>query len=225
MSTETDIKNKLQELKDWMPAIIECIKRDLKNEHLKKDLQFAKHYFGTTNISKLDTQDLSKAYIQAIDERENGKEIAEFIAHRWIFRNSEMYQFFEMRLSAIHPNFTEIIELPNGDAKILMDNSIQEFGALKTYIFAMLNCVAFSNDILQKLKLLACEDCKALEENKRISAEKRSYEDLIFAHSQEIARTVDKYEKKLSGIQKKYMHDVGILKKQIAQLQRRLAEV
>jgi hypothetical protein len=36
-------------------------------------------------------------------------------------------------------------------------------------------------------------------------------------------RLVDKYEKRLSGLEKKYLNDTDILKKQIANLQKKLA--
>ena len=51
--------------------------------------------------------------------------------------------------------------------------------------------------------------------------------DLNISHGNfetEMARVKDKYEKKLNGLQKKYQVDVENLKKQIAQLQRKLQE-
>jgi hypothetical protein len=54
--------------------------------------------------------------------------------------------------------------------------------------------------------------------------EKQSAETLEKAYEREIARLTDKYEKKLQGLQKKYLFDTEALKKQIATLQRKLNE-
>ncbi len=44
------------------------------------------------------------------------------------------------------------------------------------------------------------------------------------AFEREIARLTDKYEKKLAGLQKKYITDMENFKKQISQLQRKLQD-
>ena len=41
-------------------------------------------------------------------------------------------------------------------------------------------------------------------------------------YDQQITRLTDKYEKKLQGMQKKYIQDIETLKKQITLLQRKL---
>src|SRR5262245_6832259 len=102
MPRELNFKDKLSQFKEWMPSIMECIKKDIRNEHLKKDNAFVKKYLNGKNIHKLNSNELAQAYTQAIDEQENGEELAEFIAHRWIFRNSEMYHFFETHLCKIN---------------------------------------------------------------------------------------------------------------------------
>jgi hypothetical protein len=221
--TETPIKDKVTQLRDWMPEIIECIKKDIKNEHLRKDFTFIKKYFNNKNPNKLDACELSAGYLQAIHEEERGAEIAEFIAHRWILRNSEMYHLFESQLSLINPNFTEIQELPEEKSSALMERSIAEFGALRTYLFSILNCVAFSSDALNQLKERALKDRQVGEEQKRHSAETRELDELVLEHQQQVTRLTDRYEKKISGLQKKYVCDVEALKKQVAHLQRRLS--
>jgi hypothetical protein len=224
MSTEISIKDKLLKLREWMPSILESIKKDLRQEHLKNDVAFAKKYFAGKNVHKASNQELADAYMCALNE-ENGKEIAEFIAHRWIFKNSEMYQYFEEHLSVINPNFSEIKELSEQDENGLITKAVGEFGPLRTYLFSEINCVAFSENALRKLQEQSRQDCARKETQLREETERRSYDELIFAHNQEIARLTDKYEKKLSGLQKKCIHDVEFLKKQVAQLQRKLAGV
>ena len=223
MSQEQTYQQKFLHLKEWMPAIIETVKKDLKNEHLKQDYAFIKKYFPGKNVHKVENEELANAYSQAIQEEENGNNIAEFIANRWIFRHGEMYHLFEENLSAINPNFTEIKELTDQQAEQLTQKATQAFGALRTYIFSLLNSVALSPAHFKKLAELARQAHQHEEKETKNAVEKRSLEELQSSHEREIARLTDKYEKKLIGVQKKYTHDVDVLKKQLANLQRKLA--
>lgn len=225
MSNETTMKEKLLELKNWFPSILETVKKDLKNEHLKKDYVFVKKYLGGKNINRLENHELQDAYFAALQGEEKGEEIAEFMIHRWIFRNSEMYHFFEKELSKIKPEFTEIKELTAAEAEPLMQHSIQEFGAVRTYIFSKLNGVAFTPEQFSKLADIASKEEQHTKEHEEKAAGARSLEEMQTRHEQEISRLKDKYEKKLLGLQKKYTQDMETLKKQLGNLQRKMAGV
>lgn len=225
MSKETTHKQRLHQLKDWMPLIIETVKKDLKAEHLKKDFVFIKKYLNGKNIHKAENQELTEAYIRAIDELDNGDQIAEFIANRWIFRNSDMYHLFEQFLSAINPNFSEITALTDAQANELIKRSSEDFGYPNTYIFALLNEVAFTPHQFEKLDEMSKKAKKEADKIAKIEKETLSQEALHRSHEEEVARLKDKYEKKLLGLQKKYTTDVEMLKKQVANLQRKLAGV
>ena len=223
MSTETSLTKKLIALHEWMPSIIETVKKDLKNDHLKQDFGFSKKYLGGKNLHKVENEELVLAYTQALKEEEKSEEIAEFITHRWIFRNSEMYDFFEKRLAQINPDFTEIKALSDSQADSLIKESIAAFGPLKSYIFSILNAVAFSPAHFDKLAKLARVTKEKEDKETQEQAEKDTLEAAKQQHAREIARLTDKYEKKLLGLQKKYTQDMAILKKQIANLQRQKA--
>ena len=225
MYKQATYKQKFAALNEWIPHIIDSVKKDLKNEHLKKDYLFAKKYFASKNINKLTSDELVEAYKQAIAESdEAGEAIAEYISSRWIMKNTDVYNLFEMELSQINPNFSDIEELSNEHADQLIDASISEHGALNTYLFAVLNSVVLPKghfDALQKRAQAELEEEVAQLQD---SQEKVSMEKMQISFEQEIARLTDKYEKKLSGLQKKYHLDVDALKKQNAQLQRKLHE-
>lgn len=225
MSEELSYKQRLIQLNEWMPDIIEAVKKDLKNDHLKKDYAFFKKYFSGKNINKVESHELSDAYMRSINDEEAGNEIAEFIVHRWILKNSELYHFFEERLSKINADFTEIKELSHEQATSLEKEAVQEFGPVKTFIFSSLNGVAFSPAHLSKLEAAARQEKAKTKESKVFEEENRSLEVIKAQHAQEVARLTDKYEKKLVGFQKKYTQDVDMLKKQLANLQRKLASV
>jgi hypothetical protein len=219
------MKEKLLELKEWFPSILETVKKDLKNEHLKKDYVFVKKYLGGKNIHKLENQELETAYFTALQGEEKGEEIAEFMVHRWIFRNSEMYHFFEKELMKVRPDFTEIKELSAQEGEPILQEALREFGAVKTYIFSKMNGVAFTQDQFAKLGELAANEKQNVKDQEEKDSGAASLEEMQTRHEQELNRLKDKYEKKLLGMQKKYSQDMETLKKQLGNLQRKMAGV
>lgn len=209
-------------LAEWMPAIIESVKKDLRNEHLKHDFDFIKRFFTTKNINKAELGEMVQAYAKGVQEAENGEDLGEFIAHRWIFRHSDIYNHFEKALSALNPDFTAITEISDEKGTVIIEESAKEFGSRDTFIFAVLNSVAFSDKLLKNLSERASKEEKAQREAKVIADEEKSVEQMKRSHEQELARLTDKYEKKLLGMQKKYSIDTAQLKKQIGTLQKKL---
>lgn len=217
-------KEKFADLQEWIPVLIDAIKKDLRNEHLKKDVFFVKKFLGSKNIHKVTNEELSEAYLKAIQEEEQGENLAEFMTSRWLLKNSEMYEFFEAELMKINPDFASLEEIAPNHAQALIDASTNEFGALHTYLFSVLNSVVFPKESFEKLKKQAQQYQEKHEEETRLHADQANVEQMRKNFDRELARTVDKYEKKLTGLQKKYVTDVDSLKKQIAQLQRKLHE-
>lgn len=215
-------KEKFRDLQEWLPLIIESVKKDLKNEHLRKDFQFVKKFLSSKNVQKVTTDELVQAYYQAIQEEEKGDELAEFITSRWLLKNSELYDFFEQKLSRLSPDFTTIEEIDPTQAQTLIDASIHQFGAPHTYLFAVLNSVVFTKEKFESLRQQAQKQHQQQIERQQHSLAQLSADQLRKGFEREIARLTDKYEKKLAGLEKKYHHDVEGLKKQISQLQRKL---
>lgn len=217
-------KEKFADLQEWIPFLVESVKKDLRNEHLKRDLYFVKKFLSSKNIHKLTTEELAEAYRKAIQEEEQGEELAEFITSRWLLKNSELYEFFEQQLSQIDPDFTNLEELNLEQAQALIDASINQFGAPETYLFSVLNSVVFPKESFQSLKTQALQHHEKQEEESLKAAEMLNIDQVRKNFEREMARLTDKYEKKLAGLQKKYVADVENLKKQVAQLQRKLQE-
>jgi hypothetical protein len=217
-------KEKFADLKEWIPFLIESVKKDLRNEHLKKDLYFVKKFLSSKNIHKITTEELAEAYQKAILEEEKGEELAEFISSRWLLKNSELYTFFEGHLSGIHPDFTDLEEIDSAQAQALIEASIRQFGAPHTYLFSVLNSVVFPKESFLSLKAQAEQHQRQEEEKIQEVNEQLSADQMRKNFEREITRLTDKYEKKLAGLQKKYIVDVENLKKQMAQLQRKLQE-
>lgn len=222
MTQTQTYKIKFQEIAEWMPLIMEETKKDLKNEHLRKDPAFVKAYFSHNNLPKITTEELSQGYLKAFQNEENPEALGDFITSRWLMKNSEIYDFFEIKLSHINPDFASIEQLNETQSKEIIEESTKKFGALKTFLFAVLNSVVFDSASFKQLKEHARKQEYQHKEEQQLQQEKTSFESLKLSHSLEISRLTDKYEKKLSGLQKKYAVDVEALKKQVASLQRKL---
>ena len=209
-------------LQPWMPLIIETIKKDLKNDHLKKDPGFLRTYFPGKNAAKLTSQEVYEGYAQAIANGENSEELAEFISNRWLLKHSDIYYYFEQELGKINPSFSEIKELDSESATKIMQEAVRQFGAISTYLFCILNSVVFPEEIYKKLGHDAAEHAEKEKQEEKTNQEESSIENLQRSHDLQISRLMDKYEKKITGLEKKYHQDVEALKKQIANLQRKL---
>lgn len=224
MYRNATFKEKFADLQEWVPYLVGSVKKDLKNDHLKKDLFFVKKYLPSNNLNKISTEELAEAYKKAIQEEEQGEGIAEFIASRWIIKNSDLLHFFEQELSRINPEYSEIETITDAQAEVIIETSIKEYGISETYLFSVLNSVFFSDEHFKSLRLRALNEQERLKEESFQKIEKEASEKSEANFNQEIARLRDKYEKKIAGLQKKYTIDTDALKKQIAQLQRKLQE-
>lgn len=222
MLKDATYKEKCSMLKPWMPHIIEAIKKDLRNEHLKNDLKFVKKYFASKNINKLTTQDFVEVYASALDQEENAEEIAEFVTNRWLLKNTELYEYFEKALSQISEDFTQLTEITPQKSQEIIDRSITQFGAMRTYLFSVMNSVVFPREIYEKLNKQAQENQQNLEKEEAIQKKHIAYESLKQQCEERMARLTDKYEKKLLGMERKYVQDTAALRKQIISLQKRL---
>lgn len=222
MDKNSTYKEKFSILKSWMPHIIDMIKKDLKHDHLKNDPLFCKKHFYGKNPAKLTIEELVDGYQQAFAEGEHSEAIGEFMANRWLLKNGDIYNYFAGSLSKINPNFSEIEELSKEDSHAILNEGKAQFDVQDLYLFSVMNAVAFPDNIyaeLAKQALTSSENAKNAAETAEIE---KSVENLTRAHQTQLARMVDKYEKKLVGLEKKYHHDVDSLKKQVSRLQKQL---
>ncbi len=222
MLKNASYKEKFTLLKPWFSMLIEEIKKDLKNDHLKNDLIFCKRYLPGKNTSKATSMELAEAYSKAIEDYERAEDVAEYLSQRWLLKNSELYDFFEAALNNIDPNFTELEMLDLERSKQLMETSVKSHGALRTYFFSVINSVVFPKEIYDELSQKATTETDQKKAEALIMEENLSLENMRTHYEQQMARLTDKYEKKLSGLQKKYVQDTGNLKKQLAQLQKKM---
>ncbi len=219
MLKEATYTEKFEILNDWMPYIVAAIKKDLKNEHLKSDRAFCKEHFGNKPLAQIGEEELLPVYRSAIKGNEA---LGEFIANRWLLKHTDVYDFFEQALYTINPDFEAIDEIEAEAASEMIKSGSELFGSATIYLFTILNSVVFPKEQLTALGTQAALERDSAVEQAAKREEAATLEAMVKRHERELKRLEDRYEKKLSGMQKKYVKDTEMLKKQVANLQRKL---
>lgn len=142
-------------LQPWHHAIFSCVKKDLRNEHLKFDKAFFHTHFGTKVLVKLTVDDLLKVYPGVIAA--GHEKLAEFIVNRWLLKHLPIYNFFELHLKLLNPKIEEIEQIQPELSQKLIDEAVEKFGAINTYIFSIFNSVSFSLETFEQLRNRAHE--------------------------------------------------------------------
>ncbi|MCH9610494.1 MAG: hypothetical protein S4CHLAM81_01380 [Chlamydiales bacterium] len=218
----SEYQEKFALLEPWVEGIIETVKKDLKNEHLKKDRNFCKRYFLGKNFNMVSVEEMAPAYLQEISQGNVG--LGEFITSRWLLKNSDVYDFFESELSKVNPDFETIEALDAELSKRLIEGSVKQFGHVRSYLFAVLNSVTFSKDLFDELREKALVEEKRESEELTARLKEESLDSMQKRHERELGSIQNRYDKKFSGLQKKYVKDTENLKKQISALTKKLAE-
>lgn len=215
-------KEKYSILGEWLPDILETIKKDLRSEHLSRDAKFCKQYLSGKNPQKATISELAEAYRNAINEGSDAESLGEFISNRWLLKHTDVYEFFSEKLSEINPDFTELEEIEAGRAEKIAQEAAAAYGSKLTYLFSVINSVVFPASVFENLRQAAKVEVEKEQAEMAEADAKDSLEKMKHHHEIQIARLTDKYEKKLTGMQKKYVIDTQNLKKQLASLQRKL---
>lgn len=222
MLKETGYQEKIEMLAPWLEEIVDAVKKDLKNEHLKVDRSFCKKYFLGKNPVQVPINEMAEAY--RIDIASGNAGLGEFIATRWLLKNTDIYCYFEERIRAISSDFEALEELSEEVSLSLMQTSVKQFGAKKTYLFSVFNSVVFPPKIYAQLKEMAEVETAHTRAEEEVKKTAETCEMQEIRHKRETAALIDRYEKKLSGMQAKYLKDTASLKKQISTLQKKLDE-
>ena len=150
MIKEAETEKRFDTISPWMGEVIKDIKKDLKKEHLRQDLKFVQKYFSRKFVDKLTGEELLAAYSQEL--KEGNQELGDWITTRWVMKHTDIYQYFAHFLTQINPQFDEIEEIPEDKANLLIQGAVAQFGAKDTYIFSVLNAVAFSKNAYEGLR-------------------------------------------------------------------------
>ena len=202
-------------LQPWIGDILTLVKKEIKSEHLRKDGAFMLQHFPKKTIDKISLEELIAIYSKEVGHNE---QVGEWIASRWILKHGEVYHFFAERLKKINPKFDEIAEIPATAAQELIKEGSLHFGAKAIYIFSILNAVMFSSNDFAALRSTAEKEKSPVTESAPVELSKDNFEN-------ELRKLKEKYEKKVLGLEAKYIRDTEGLRKQIGQLQKRVGEL
>jgi len=223
MIKEDPFKKKIALLQPWMNLIVNTIKKEIKNEHLRKEFWLVQKYFQKKAIEKLNVEELSDAYFKEV-ALEGNEEVGEWLTTRWVLKNAELYQFFAGELTKINPKFDEIAEIPSESSHLMLRHSLSQFGAMTTYIFSVLNSVMFAEEDYLKLREAALKELETKAAEEELALPKETLEAVKSRYEKEILKLTEKYEKRLQGMERKYFQDVDGLRKQVSQLHKKIGE-
>ncbi len=207
------MENQFQALQNWTQQILDTIKKDIKTDHLHTDPAFYRNYFGNRPQNRLTSEEIFAAYEKEL--LKGNEELAEWVVNRWVFKHGDLYQHFAERLERINPDFSEIKELSEAESEEILKGAFENFGAIQTYLFTVLNGVVFPKKVIEKLANAAELEKLAQEKAGVEEAKREGFEKEIASLQREIARLNDK----IAGVQRKYTTDTEALKKQIKALQ------
>jgi hypothetical protein len=210
------MENQFQALQNWITEILQEIKKDIKTDHLHSDPVFYRTYFGNRPQNRLTTEELFEAYTKELIQ--GNEDLAAWVVNRWVFKKGDLYQHFADRLSEVNPDFDQIKELTVKQSERVLDGAFENFGAIDTFLFALLNGVVFPEEIKTRLSKAAEAEKEALLKEEQEHVEHTNLEKILASHQREVTRLHDK----IAGVQKKYTTDTEGLKKQIKALQQKL---
>ena len=200
-------------LSPWFSDIISDVKRDCKSEHLRLDPVFVRQHFAGTPVQKISLEEMRVVYLQQI--LAGHERLSEFIANRWLFRNMDVYRFFEESLQKISPDFDKIKELTQEQADSLITQAADKFGYEKVFCFVAINDVAVPKEPFERLQRQALEALS--KRQKEIPADDGA--DAEGRWRSEMDRMKERHEKKIAEMTKKHQQEVQRFQKEIEKLQ------
>ncbi len=209
-------------IQPWINQILILLKKEIKNDHLQKYAQFLKENFAGKPIHKISQDEILLVYEKKLLEEDI--DLSEWVISRWVYHNSEIYEYFFEELKKINEKVTEIESIDKEKSLSLLNGAYKKFSKEDLYIFSILNEVVFDPDVL---KGLGEEALKEKLERKKTNSSKQiqsSIENVIKRQEEEMRRTKESYEKKLSSMKRRYFEDVEKLKEQISKLQKKMSK-
>jgi hypothetical protein len=149
MKIEESFQAKIQKLQPWFPLLVGDIKKEIKTELSLQYPKIFQRHFSRMHFVKCTVNDLAGPLLQEV--LSGDENLGEWLASHWVAKNAKIYEFFAGRLILINPEFDKIDLLDGAVGEALMNDAIKNFGVDKTYIFSVLNSVAFSPSLFSKL--------------------------------------------------------------------------
>ena len=204
-------------LTPWFFDIMNTVRRDCKNEHLRLNPGFVREHFAGMPLHRITVDEMRVVYLRLI--LAGNAHLAEFISNRWLFRNMELYTLFEKALSEVSPDFEKISELTAEQAERLIQEASDKFGAESVFCFVAMNDVVIPQDVFERLQRQAVESLA--KRQKEADAQEVSSEEKLRL---EVERLKERQEKKIQEMTKRQQQEVQRLNVEIAKLKSELQQ-
>lgn len=205
-------------LTPWFFDIMNAVKRDCKNEHLRLNPAFVREHFSGMPVHRITIDEMRAVYLRLI--LAGNDQLAEFISNRWLFRNMELYNFFEQALSEVSPEFEKISELTEEQAEKLIRESTEKFGCESVFCFVALNDVVIPQDVFNRLQR---ESVESLAKRQKAAEDQGgSPEERL---RQEVERLKDRQEKKIQEMTKRHQQELQRLNAEMAKLKEAVSQL
>lgn len=220
MIIESTFKNKFISLGLFSKEVIRDLKKEITKELSKKNSIVQKKLSGVSiGDGKDEVVDL---FFNLVVEK-GDEELGEWLASSWVLKNSPIFKSFHKKISLISADYEKLTGFPTEKEEDLRESSIEEFGAIKTFIFSVLNSVVFSKKSMEDIRIRAEEEAS---DRKEISLSSNcSVEEAREIFEKEKKKILEKQEHKLLAVIKRHQVEVEGYRKQIGQLQKKLEEV
>lgn len=205
--------NKFSIISPWFERLLSQIKKDCKSEHLSVDPHFVRVHFAGKPVPKISLEDMRIVYLHQIFSGHD--RLAEFIANRWLFRNMDLYRFFESRLESQVPDFETVKALPKDIIEPILADAILQFGSEMVFCFVVLNDVALPKELFDGLQKTALEELSKDSANHGFANREDKEIQTLRA---EIVTLKERHEKKCTEMQRKQKQQVDRLEKEIVLL-------
>jgi hypothetical protein len=202
-------------LTPWFSDIIDAVKRDCKNEHLRLNPHFVKEYFAGLPMHMINLEEMRVVYLRLI--LAGNEQVAEFISNRWLFRHMELYNFFEKALSEVSTEFEKIQELPADKSLAIIQTACEQFGCEKVFCFVVINDVVIPQNVFDRLQRQAVESLamRQKEQEGSLSVEEK--------WRQDVEKLKERQEKKIQEMTKRHQIEVQKLSAEIVKLREQIS--
>ena len=85
------LKSKFAFIQEFFGKIIQDIRKDVRQEHLKKDKAFIQKHFAKNSIDKVSAEEIEKAYFTELSI-EGNNDLSNWVISKWILKHAEVYE-------------------------------------------------------------------------------------------------------------------------------------
>lgn len=218
LHAKSSYADKFSAVAPWFDDILRCIRKEIRQEHLKIDPKFVRLYFAGRPLNQITQDEIKLVYADHI--LKGNEQLADFVTNRWLFKHLELYRFFEQQLETISSDFDKIELIEDEKASPIVEKAVEQFGAENVFIFVTLNSVALSEKLWNSLNDRAIALLSKRQKEEAAELQSTSENSL----QQSLDRIKLRYEERLEQQKKRYEVEIRALRQEIEKLQKKVKQ-